>query len=189
MFNLANSRPITVGLSVLFVYNCLTGQPGQIQVGSLQAAQAAPAEPAPAKAATQLPVNKSISWKDMEKYKEKTISVKVKEEGKEVSYSGVPLRLVLAEMIPELKMDSKEELKDLCRRELVMEIMGQDGYPALVTATELAINKRGDRFILATQKDGKAIESGLHLVCKADQGRFRWIRDAVSLKLVSLSGK
>lgn len=126
---------------------------------------------------------KTISVGALEKYK--TISITVKEKDNDVTYTGVPLRDLLADMVPDLKLDSMPEWKTLSRRELVMEIKGSDGFPALVTATDLAINKAGDRFVLATQKDGKKIEAGVHLICKMDEVRVRWIREVASLRVVS----
>jgi len=137
------------------------------------------------KSATLTPeVSKAISQKLLEKYS--TISITIQEDGKEVKYTGVPLRVILAEMVPDIKMDNMPDWKGLARRELVLEVMGDDGFPGLATATEVAINQAGDRYLLATHKDGKLIESGVRLVCKLDEHRVRWIRGAVSVRVVSI---
>ncbi len=133
------------------------------------------------------PLSKSISIQLLEKYQ--PITVSVEESGKEVKYMGVPLRALLAEMLPDVKIDLMPEWKALNRQELVMEVFGKDGYVGIVTATDMAINKTGDRFLLATRKDGKAIESGVQLICKMDEARVRWIRSVVLLRLVSVAAR
>ena len=162
---------------------------------SLQAIHSArPAEAAPETVSastsamtTQMPVSKAVSIKSLEK--QETITISVTEEGKESKYTGVPVRVLLAEMLPEFKLDVMPEWKRLTRQELVMEVVGDDGYAGLVTATDLAINKAGDRFLLATQKDGVAVKSGVQLICKMDEARVRWIRGVVSLRLLSVAKK
>jgi hypothetical protein len=177
-----NFRLIFCCLSILFMFNMLMGEllPG---LSSWQQ----PAGAAPAAAVTPLPAEKTISLKDLEKYK--AVSVSVSEEGKEVKYSGVPMRVILGEMIPEMKMESMDDLHAVNRKELVLEVLGSDGYPALVTAAELAYNKSGDRFLLATHKDGKLIEEGAHLICKMDDGHFRWVKRVTKLRGLSLKAK
>jgi hypothetical protein len=137
------------------------------------------------KSATLNPeVSKAISQKLLEKYS--TISITIQEDAKEVKYTGVPLRVILAEMVPDIKIDNMPDWKGLARRELILEVMADDGFPGLATATEVAINQAGDRYLLATHKDGKLIESGVRLVCKLDEHHVRWIRDAVSVRVVSI---
>lgn len=129
-----------------------------------------------------LPLSKSISTTALAAYKSITISVE--EKGKKVRYSGVPLRTLFAEMLPQLKIDSMPDWKALSFKELVIELKGDDGYPGLVTATEMAINTDGDRFLLATERNGKPIETGVQLVCKADPEHVRWVRQVVSLRIL-----
>ena len=143
----------------------------------LQSAHAEPTQ--------QLAAAKTISPKELAKYK--SVSVSVEQDGKQVKYTGVPLRVILAEMLPHVKLESMPEWKALSRRELVMVVKGDDGYPGLVTAIELSINKTGDRFVLATQKDGKLIESGVQLICKGDDASTRWVRNVVSLRVSTVS--
>ncbi|MBX9721876.1 MAG: hypothetical protein K2X81_10815, partial [Candidatus Obscuribacterales bacterium] len=124
------------------------------------------------KTASKLPVSKAVSMKSLADYK--TISVSIKEDNnKRTKYTGVPLRTLFAEMVPEIKIDTMPDWKALSRQELVMEVKGDDGYPGLVTAIELATNPEGDRFILATTCDGKPIEKGLQLICKTDEYHVR----------------
>jgi hypothetical protein len=134
---------------------------------------------------TKLPVSKKISLKALEQYK--SITVTVEEDGKKATYVGVPLRVMLAEMLPELGLESMPGWHALSEQELVIEVKGDDGYPGLVTATEVAINKTGDRFLLATQKDGKPFKSAVQLICKMDESRTRCVRQIVSLRVVSVA--
>jgi hypothetical protein len=136
---------------------------------------------------TQLPVSKAISSAALKKYEQ--VSVTVEADGKKVSYSGVPLRAILADMVPELNLNTMPGWKSLSKQELVMEVLGSDGYPGLVTGTEIAINKSGDRFLLATQRDGKPNESGIQLICRMDEARTRWVREVVSLRVVTVANK
>jgi hypothetical protein len=137
--------------------------------------------------ATQLPVSKAISPDGLKKYEQ--VSITVETEGKKVKFSGVPLRVILAEMMPELNLSEMPGWKSLSKQELVMEVLGSDGYPGLVTGTELAINKSGDRFLLATERDGKPNESGIQLICRMDEARTRWVREVVSLRVVTVAKK
>ncbi len=137
------------------------------------------------KAAGTLPVSKAVSMKSLADYK--TISITIKDDkNKKIKYSGVPLRTLFKEMVPDIKMDTMPDWKALSRQELVMEVKGDDGYPGLVTAIELATNPEGDRFVLATTCDGKPIEKGLQLICKTDEYHVRWVRQVVNLRVVAL---
>jgi hypothetical protein len=135
-------------------------------------------------ATIQILANKTISKETLSKFK--TISVKFEQDGKEVTYTGVPLRTLLSDSLPDLKLDSMPEWKDLARREVIMEVRGEDGYPGLVTALEVATNKYGDRFIIATEKDGAALDSAPQLICKMDTARTRWVHQVVSLRVLSI---
>ncbi|HEY9683321.1 MAG TPA: hypothetical protein V6C86_17210 [Oculatellaceae cyanobacterium] len=130
---------------------------------------------------------KEISAEVLLKYQ--SISVTVDDNSAKVTYSGVPLRAVLAEMMPGTDLDSMPEWKKLARKALIMEVLGNDGFPGLIATTEIAMNKSGDRFILATHKNGKVIETGVHLICKADEGHVRWVRSVASVRLISVANK
>lgn len=127
---------------------------------------------------------KDISLDALRKYPQTTIETR--DRGVTTKYTGVPLRLLLAELIPDTKLDSMPEWKALTRRGLVLELKGKDGFPSLVTVTELAINKTGDRFILAIEKDGKALDVAPQLICQFDEARVRCVRDIVTVKIFSL---
>jgi hypothetical protein len=149
-----------------------------------------PAALAESEQKTFQPVVKEISMKNLEKYAAIEVSVEnshASGDGKKSDiYLGVPLRTILSDMVPELKLEAMPEWKSAARRELVLEVKGSDGYPGLVTVAELAINKDGDRFLLATHRDGKLLENGPQLICKMDQARVRWIREVVSLRVTGL---
>jgi hypothetical protein len=190
MFSTDNFRAIILFLSILFIAiwtmeGPCTKQSSGLQSSWLQSAQAASDQATSDQAATQLPAIKAISQKALEKYQ--PMSVTIEEAGKEVKYSGVPLRVMFAEMVPEIKLDTMPEWKALSRKELIMEVKGDDGYPGLVPAIDLAINKAGDRFILATHRDGKPIESGVQLICKRDEAHTRWVRQVVSLRVLAVA--
>ncbi len=164
-------------LSLLFTGNWMF-ESGK-HIPWLQSGQAASEQ-----AATKLPVRKIISTKELGKYK--LNSVVVDEDGKQVKYKGVSLRLLLSEMLPEVNLDTMQDWKTIARQELVMEVTGDDGYPGLATALEVAMNKSGEQFLLATHKDGKLIESGVQLVCKSDEAHARWVHQIVLLRLVAV---
>jgi hypothetical protein len=134
--------------------------------------------------ASKVITDRAIVLADLRKYPQTTIEVEDK--GIKVKYSGVPLRVLLAEMLPDCKIDSMPEWKALTKRELVLELKGNDGFPSLVTATEVAINKSGDRFLIAVEKDGMPLDVAPQLICKMDEAKTRCVRDIVSLKIVSL---
>jgi hypothetical protein len=127
--------------------------------------------------------SKKISLADLASYDKKTVVVK--EGGKEVKYEGVPLRTFLKEFLPESKLDDMPDRKEIARRELVMEVTADDKYPGLVTALEVAMNDSGDKFILATARDGKALE-GVQMICKLDEMHARWVHNVVRLRLVEV---
>jgi hypothetical protein len=137
-------------------------------------------------AATEIP-SKKIDLDALQKWQ--PITVAVDEHDAKVTYTGVPLRAVLKEMLNDTDIDSMPEWKKLARKALVMEVVGNDGFPGLIATTEIAMNKSGDRFILATQKDGTVIETGVHLICKADEAHTRWVRSVVSVRLISVANK
>jgi hypothetical protein len=169
---------LNVGLSkyVLACFACL------LIPAVLPAAHAASTE-----TVTKLPVTKKISATILDKYKQASMTMDW--DGTKTTYTGVPLRTILAEMLPEVKMNEMPEIKALSRRELVLEVKGDDGFPGLVTVTEIAMNKSGDRFLLATHENGKPIEKGVHLICKMDELHVRSVRQIVSIKVFSVAEK
>lgn len=127
---------------------------------------------------------KRISFAELEKYQ--SILVTADDGVSKTNYEGVPLRVLISELAPDADLDTAIGWKTLAQRKLVAEVTGDDGYPGLVTALEIAKNKDGDRYILATKCDGKQIESGPQLICKMDSAKTRWVRDVVQLRIVEV---
>lgn len=125
-------------------------------------------------------MTKEISPESLKKYS--SIMVKVNEDGKDKLFKGVPLRTLLKEMLPG-SLASMPDWKALAKKTLVMEVLGDDGYPGLVTAAEVAINESGDRFILATEENGKPIATGVRMICKLDEFHVRWVHSIASLHI------
>lgn len=122
----------------------------------------------------------AITTKSLAEYK--TQSVVAKDHDKESKYSGVSLRSLVAKQVPGI--DSMSDWKNLAKDRLVIEVTGSDGFPALIPATELAMNQSGDKFLLATECDGKAIADGIRLICPQDEHHVRWVRQVESMRLV-----
>ena len=130
-------------------------------------------------------LEKKISLESLAKYK--TISVGADHHGKKAQYSGVPLRALLGEQVPAI--DTMANWRKLAQEELVVEVRGDDGFPALITATELATNESGDRFLLATKCDDKPMAEGIQLVCPNDQQHVRWVRHVASFRIIPVAGQ
>lgn len=62
-------------------------------------------------------------------------------------------------------------------------VIGDDGYPGVVTLLEIAMNKSGDKFILATKCDGKPFENAPQLIVKNDEVRTRWVHKVVRFEV------
>ena len=137
------------------------------------------------KAGSIYPISKIINKDTLSKFK--AIEVDVKDKSKRLRYKGVPLRAIFQDMAPEIKIDTMPDWKALSRKRLVMELTADDGYPGLVTAVELAINSSGDRFVLAEKCNGKDLDTGIMLVCKADEYHVRWVRQVKSARIVELA--
>jgi len=123
-------------------------------------------------------ISKPISKDSLSKIA--SISVTVQEQGKTVKYSGVPLRALLKEEVSAI--DEMPEWKKLAKQKIMLEVLGKDGFPALMSAVEVATNQSGNRFVLATEEDGKPMES-IKLICPNDEHHTRWVRDCEELKL------
>src|SRR5208283_1375918 len=99
MCRVVNFQRVILLLWILCLHTWTMGRQDSMQCLWLQPAQAESVQ-----VQTKLPVSKTISQKALEKYS--SISVTVEEDGKAVKYSGVPLRTLLAEMVPELKLET-----------------------------------------------------------------------------------
>jgi hypothetical protein len=132
----------------------------------------------------KLPLCKTVSFADLRAYK--TVPVFVEEDGTTVKYEGVPLRTLFCELNVDSHLDTLKGWKSLAGKKIVTELTGDDGYPGLVTAEEIAGDKEGDRFILATRRDGEEIEGGPQLICKLDPDKTRWVKEVVQLRIVAV---
>jgi len=104
------------------------------------------------------------------KYKEIAISV-VDKDGKEVKYTGVPLRVVLAEMMPDVKLENMPNGKSIAPELVMVAVVmmvirfGHDHRTGHKTRMAIA----SCWLLTRTQ----ALESGVQLICKA-MSRTRW---------------
>src|ERR1700722_10354450 len=98
---------ISILLSILLQCGAIPGAAWAAPAAPEKTVQTAPAEPSPTDAtrAESIPPSRSISNTTLAKYK--TISVVVEDDGKKNTYTGVPVRTILAEEIPAI--DSMQE--------------------------------------------------------------------------------
>ena len=111
--------------------------------------------------------------------------VTVTEKGKRVVYEGVPLRAMLGDQLK--GGNAMVNMRDLV--DAVILVRGADDYQAAVSAAEVAMDKTGERYILAISVDGQPLtkEQGpVKLIIPADGDRARWVRMVVELSLVRL---
>lgn len=137
----------------------------------------------PGQAKESAPAEKKISLDSIRKYR--TISVDAEEHGKKAKYTGVPLRELLSEEIPAI--NTMADWRELAHSEIVVEVLGDDGFPALIAATELATNESGDRFVLATKRDDQPMTESIELVCPNDQYHVRWVRNVASFRILPVA--
>ena len=106
--------------------------------------------------------------------------IKVESDGKTVTYSGVPLSSILdARDKPTPGMAGLRNLSDA-----VILVRGADGYQAAVSAAAVAMDPKGERYLLATSRDGQSRPG--RLIIPADPKHARWVRDVVAIRLVRL---
>lgn len=114
------------------------------------------------------------------KMDQKTLTVKEGEQS--IKYYGVPLRAVLATKLGDPKSMAKlRELSDA-----VLFVRGSDGYRAAVSAAEVAMDEKGERFLLALEREGKPLDerhAPLQLVIPGDPKRVRWVRNVIAVEL------
>ena len=68
-------------------------------------------------------------------------------------------------------------------------VRASDGYQAAVSAAAVAMDPKGERFLLALARDGKPLDEGqgpVRLVIPGDPQRVRWVRRIASCHLVRL---
>jgi hypothetical protein len=120
-------------------------------------------------------------WKKLEQ-----VEIRVVEEGKSTIYGGVPLVRVLADQHRgNNEMAALRSLSDA-----VILVRASDGYQVAVSAAEVAMDPKGERYLLALSRDGKPLAEGqgpIRLIVPADPKRVRWVRMVTSVHLVRLT--
>jgi DMSO/TMAO reductase YedYZ molybdopterin-dependent catalytic subunit len=111
--------------------------------------------------------------------------VRVSEEGQTVVYSGVPLAAILAKTSKDSgTMPGLRSLSDA-----VLLVRGTDGYQVAVSAVAVAMDTKGERFLLAIGRDGKPIgesQGPVRLIVPGDPKHARWVRNVAAIRLVRL---
>jgi hypothetical protein len=114
------------------------------------------------------------------------VTIRVVEEGKATSYEGVPLARALGDRLG--KENDMAALRALA--DAVILVRASDGYQVAVSAAEVAMDPKGERFLLALSRDGRPLGDGqgpVRLIVPGDPKRVRWVRMVTSLHLVRLS--
>lgn len=182
-----NKRQVHFLLASIFIASSIPSW-AQPTVGD----KAAPPPAVPTTQATQrpldadvakLPTKRPIACKDITP--DNSITITAVWQGKKDKYTGVPLRSFFKEMTS-IPIETMANWKELSRYELIMEAVGKDGYPGIISATELAMNKTGDKFVLFTKHDEQTGTDTVNLVCKGDEYRVRWVRDIAYLRVVAI---
>lgn len=113
------------------------------------------------------------------------VELRVTEEGKPAVYSGVPLALVLKDRLKgDNSMASLRALSDS-----VILVKASDGYQAAVSAAAVAMDPKGERYLLALRRDGQPLAKGqgpVRLIVPGDPKRVRWVREINALRLIKL---
>jgi hypothetical protein len=113
------------------------------------------------------------------------VELKVTEQGKEVVYAGAPLRVVLDGALKD--KGSMAELRSLS--DAVLLVRAADGYQAAISAAAVAMDTKGERYLLALSRDGRPLGEGqgpVRLVVAGDPQRVRWVRMVSAIDLVRL---
>ncbi len=77
------------------------------------------------------------------------------------------------------------ELRNLS--DVVLVVRGTDGYQASVSAAAVAMDEKGTRFLLATERDGKPLDADqgpVKLIIPEDSQHARWVRNLDQIDLV-----
>lgn len=107
----------------------------------------------------------------------------VEHDGATSHYSGVPL----IDLLRGAGLPPGELRGSLARTYVSVE--GSDGYVALYSLTELDTKVAGCRPILADRRNGSALPVALgpfHVVAPCDPAQARWVRNVVSLTVVTV---
>ena len=113
------------------------------------------------------------------------VELKVTEDGRSVTYSGIPLDALLKPGAPGANpMARTKALSDA-----VILVRGEDGYQAAVSAAAAAMDPKGERYFLALARDGKPLDAAngpSRLMIPGDPRHVRWVKGVASIHLVRL---
>ncbi len=113
------------------------------------------------------------------------VEIQVDEGGKGVKYSGVPLATLLKPKDrAEVPMAGLRALSDA-----VLLVRAADGYQVAVSATAVAMDPKGERYLLALARDGKPLDPGsgpVRLIVPGDAKHARWVKSVAAVRLVRL---
>jgi hypothetical protein len=114
--------------------------------------------------------------------------VRVTEKGKSVVYRGVPMSVMLRGIVKDGK--SMSELRSLS--DAVVLVRASDGYQAAVSAAAVAMDQSGQRYLLAFERDGAALDKThgpAQLIIPADSEHVRWVRMVSGVDLIRLKAR
>lgn len=113
------------------------------------------------------------------------VDLRAVEDGREVTYTGVPLAAIL-----DLRANAAGGMAGLkALSDAVLLVRADDGYQVAFSAAEVAMDPKGERFLLATARDGKPLDDDrgpLRMIVPADPKHVRWIKNVASVRLVRL---
>jgi Oxidoreductase molybdopterin binding domain len=113
------------------------------------------------------------------------VEVKVMEQGKAVTYKGVPLRSLLADRLK--GPNTMADLRGLA--DAVLVVRAPDDYQAAISAAEVAMDETGLKYVLAIERDGKPLDAKqgpVKLIVPGDSQHVRWVRMVSGVDLVRM---
>ncbi|WP_422926883.1 molybdopterin-dependent oxidoreductase [Singulisphaera sp. PoT] len=120
------------------------------------------------------------AWKKLPQVK-----LTVDERGKSATYTGIPLAHFLKAQLP--GKAGMAELRGLS--DAVLVVGASDGYQAVFSAAEVAMDPKGERYLFALEQDGKPLDEKqgpARLVVSSDPQHVRWVRMINSVQLIRL---
>ena len=113
------------------------------------------------------------------------VEVKVTEGGVQVDYKGVPLRTILAGKLKTPNtMASLRSMSDA-----VLVVRATDDYQTAISAAAVAMDPKGEKFLLALERDGKPFDKDqgpVKLIVPGDSEHVRWVRMVSTVDLVRM---
>lgn len=113
------------------------------------------------------------------------VELKVTEGGEAVTYKGVPLRSLLADRLK--GPNAMADLRNLADSVLV--VRASDDYQAAISAAEVAMDESGQKYLLATERNGKPLDPKqgvVKLIVPGDPQHVRWVRMVSGVDLVRM---